>query len=167
MRSVLHKNIIRGAFNRILHILARYSPGAETVRPFLHKLRGVNISGRVFIGDDVYLENEYPESIEIHDGAQITLRTTIMCHIRGAGKIVIGRNVWIGAGSTIVTTPGKLLTIGDGAVLAAGCVVTKDVPPCLFVGGIPAKPIARVTVPFTLHTSYDDFKNGLVPLGKE
>jgi serine acetyltransferase len=45
-------------------------------------------------------------------------------------------------------------------------VVTKDVSPGTFVMGIPAKPVAKVTVPLTLDTSYEDFKNGLVPLDK-
>ena len=56
------------------------------------------------------------------------------------------------------------LTIGEGSALAAGSVVTKDVPPFTFVGGTPAKPIARVTVPMTLQTSYADFKKGLQKL---
>jgi len=55
--------------NRILHLMARFLPGSKSLRPFLHGLRGVKIHGTVFIGDDVYLENEYPECVEIHDGA--------------------------------------------------------------------------------------------------
>lgn len=50
-------------------------------------------------------------------------------------KVVIGKYVWVGARATIL--PG--VTIGDGAVIGAGSVVTKDVPPCAVVGGNPAK----------------------------
>lgn len=50
-------------------------------------------------------------------------------------KVVIGKYVWIGARATIL--PG--VTIGDGAVIGAGSVVTKDVPSCAVVGGNPAK----------------------------
>lgn len=50
-------------------------------------------------------------------------------------SVFIGDNVWIGARSCI--TPG--ITIGEGAVIAMGSVVTKDVPPCAVVGGNPAK----------------------------
>lgn len=54
--------------------------------------------------------------------------------------IVIGNNVWIGANATV--TPG--VTIGDRVIEAAGAVVTKDVPPNMVVGGVPAKLIRPV-----------------------
>lgn len=47
----------------------------------------------------------------------------------------IGQNVWIGAKVTLL--PG--IVIGEGAILAVGAVVTKDVPPFAIVGGVPAK----------------------------
>ena len=161
-----NKGIPRKILNRILHLAARFCPGAMTLRPFLHKLRGVKISKGVFIGEDVYLENEYPESIEIHEDAQIALRTTIIAHLRGTGKVIIGKKVWIGAGCIIAAGPNKTLTIGDGSALAAGSVVTRDVPSYTLVGGVPAKPISKITVPMTVDTPYLDFKNGLVPLDK-
>ena len=160
----MHKSLLRRVANRILHLIAQFAPGATTVRPFLHKLRGVNIHGTVFIGDQVYLENEYPEMVEIHNGVQIVLRSIIMCHFRGTGKIVIEPNVWIGPNCVITAPTGRTLTIGEGSVVAASSVVTQDVPKFMFVGGSPAKPIARVTVPMTLNTLYEDFKNGLAPL---
>lgn len=49
--------------------------------------------------------------------------------------VIIGDNVWVGAKSIII--PG--VNIGEGAVIAMGSVVTKDVPPCAVVGGNPAK----------------------------
>ena len=49
--------------------------------------------------------------------------------------VIIGNDVWIGAKVTILGG----VKIGDGAVIAAGAVVTKDVPPYAIVGGIPAK----------------------------
>ena len=50
-------------------------------------------------------------------------------------KISIGNDVWIGEGAFIR----RGVTIGDGAVIAARSVVTKDVPPYAILGGIPAK----------------------------
>jgi len=159
-------NLARQIFNRLLHIIVRFSPGASSIRPSLHKLRGVKIYGKVFIGDDVYLENAHPECIEIHDEAQIALRTIIIAHFRGTGKVIIGKKVWIGLGCKIAAGPGQTLTIGEGAVVGAGSVVTKDVPQYTFVAGIPAKPIAKVTVPMTVKTSFEDFKKGLIPIKK-
>ena len=54
--------------------------------------------------------------------------------------IVVGNNVWIGSHATIL----KGVTIGDGAIVAAGAVVTKDVPANTIVGGVPAKPIRKI-----------------------
>jgi acetyltransferase-like isoleucine patch superfamily enzyme len=160
----MEENLFRGAFNRILHLMARFLPGATSLRPFLHRLRRVKIQGKIFIGDDVYLENAHPECIEIHDGAQIALKTTIITHFRGAGKIIIGKNVWIGMGCNIATTPGQTLTIGEGSAVGMGSTVTRDVPPFTFVTGSPAKPKYKVTVPMTLETSYEDWKKGLMPI---
>ncbi len=157
-------DFIRRALNRCLHLLARFAPGAMTFRPFLHKLRGVTVSGRVFIGEEVYLENEHPECIEIHDGAQIALRTTMMAHFRGTGRIIVGEKAWIGTGCIIAASAGQTLTIGAGSLVAAGAVVTKDVPPLTYVGGVPAKPIAKMTIPMEVDTDLELFKQGLKPL---
>ncbi len=51
--------------------------------------------------------------------------------------VVIGNDVWLGA--NVVVVPGA--RIGDGSVVAAGAVVTKDIPPYSIVGGVPAKVI--------------------------
>lgn len=51
------------------------------------------------------------------------------------GKVIVGNNVWLG--SNVCVMPG--VTIGDGAVVAANSVVTKDVPPKTMVGGVPAR----------------------------
>ena len=53
------------------------------------------------------------------------------------GDIVIGNDVWIGYEAVIMSG----VTIGDGAIIGARAVVTKDVPPYTIVGGIPARPI--------------------------
>ena len=55
------------------------------------------------------------------------------------GDITVGNDVWIGFESVILSG----VTIGDGAIIGARAVVTKDVPPYTIVGGVPAKPIRK------------------------
>jgi acetyltransferase-like isoleucine patch superfamily enzyme len=160
------KNIFRRIFNRLLHILARFSPGQTTFRPFLHKLRGVKIQGRVYIGEDVYLENEFPERVEIHDQAVITLRSIIMAHGRGEGRVIIKEKARVGPNAVVAVSGSRTLTIGEGAVVATGSVVNKDVPPYTLVSGVPAEPVARITVPLTINNTYEKFVMGLRPLKK-
>ena len=54
-----------------------------------------------------------------------------------AAPVVLEDNVWLGARVTVL----KGVRIGRGAVVAAGAVVTRDVPPCALVGGVPARVI--------------------------
>ncbi|MDO4549268.1 MAG: sugar O-acetyltransferase [Clostridia bacterium] len=87
--------------------------------------------------------------ITIGDGAYIgpNVQITTLNHDHNPEKryitycrpVIIGKNVWIGMGATIL--PG--VTIGDGAIVAAGAVVTKDVPPMTTVAGVPAKVIKK------------------------
>ncbi len=53
------------------------------------------------------------------------------------GPIIIGNDVWIGTNAIILSN----VKIGDGTVIAAGAVVTQDIPPYAIVGGVPAKVI--------------------------
>ena len=55
------------------------------------------------------------------------------------GDIVVGNDVWIGYEAVILSG----VTVGDGAVIGARAVVTKDVPPYTIMGGVPARPIRR------------------------
>lgn len=55
------------------------------------------------------------------------------------GGIVIGNDVWIGYEAVILAG----VTIGDGVIVGARAVVTKDIPPYTIVGGVPAKPVRK------------------------
>lgn len=55
------------------------------------------------------------------------------------GNIIIGNDVWIGYDAIILSG----VTIGDGAIIGARAIVTKDVPPYTIVGGVPAKAIRK------------------------
>jgi acetyltransferase-like isoleucine patch superfamily enzyme len=78
-------------------------------------------------------------------GPDVSIRDSDSHFISGAGEntmpIVIGDHVWIGARVIIL----KGVRIGDGAVIAAGAIVTRDVEPNMLVAGSPARPIRHVT----------------------
>ena len=57
-----------------------------------------------------------------------------------AAPIVVGKEVWIGAHATIL----KGVTIGEGAIVAAGAVVTRDVPPNTIAAGVPARVVKTI-----------------------
>lgn len=84
---------------------------------------GITLEDEVLIGPKV---NLITENHPLDPGDRSTLLTK---------PITIKRNAWIGAGATIL--PG--VTIGENAVVAAGAVVSKDVPDNTIVGGVPAK----------------------------
>lgn len=64
------------------------------------------------------------------------------------GDIIIGNDVWIGYEAVVLAG----VTIGNGAIIGARAVVTKDVPPYTIVGGVPAKPIRQRFVSETVET---------------
>lgn len=88
--------------------------------------------------------------ISIRDGTSIGMNVTISTLNHGLFMesrnttypfpVVIGKNVWIGSGSSIL--PG--VTIGDNSVVAAGAVVTKDIPENTVVAGVPAKVVKEI-----------------------
>ncbi len=87
--------------------------------------------GGVFIGDNVLFGHNVVLATLDHD---LDPAKRAVLH---SAPIRIGNDVWVGANATIT----KGVTIGDGSVIAAGAVVTRDVPPMTIVGGVPAKVI--------------------------
>ncbi|MCD8026787.1 MAG: sugar O-acetyltransferase [Clostridiales bacterium] len=140
----------------------------EEIREIMGKLTGEKIDGsfrlfppfytdfgkNIHIGKDVFINSgchfQDQGGIEIGDGALIghnVVLATINHDLYPANNrknhykpIKIGSNVWIGSNSTVL--PG--VSIGEWAVVAAGAVVTKDVPPFAVVGGVPAKIIKTI-----------------------
>src|SRR5438874_4376318 len=100
----MKKGTLRRVINRFLHFRARILPGATGFRPLLHRLRGVKVGADVFIGDEVYLESEYPEAVEIQSGVQISVRAILLAHTRGPGQIIIERDAYIGPNAIIITS---------------------------------------------------------------
>lgn len=101
----------------------------------------------IWIGNSVNLSSEVTLWTLQHDPQSPDFSTK-------GGQIVIKDRAWISYRATIL--PG--VTIGEGAVIAAGSVVTKDVEPYTIVGGIPAKQIGKrnLNVRYNWNTSYAD-----------
>jgi len=158
------KSVARRVWNRLLHLLCRFGPGGTTLRALFHRWRGVRIGENVWIGDEVYLDNEFPERIELEDGAMIELRATILAHTHGPGRVVIGKNAFIGAGAIIVTSGNRIIVVGEGSVVMAGSLVTGSIAPYTLYGSDASKPLAKITQPFTGETSYEEFMTTLLPL---
>jgi len=88
----------------------------------------------VEIGNDVMIGEEIIIYTSNHG---IRLSQIMRCQGMEKAPVKIGNDVWIGA--RVIVLPG--VTIGDGSVVAAGAVVTKDVNPYSIVGGVPARKI--------------------------
>ncbi|HWE81812.1 MAG TPA: hypothetical protein VG265_09185, partial [Gaiellaceae bacterium] len=70
-----------GAKIRLLGVLALYAPGATTLRPKLHRMRGVSIGEGVSIGQDSLIETSRPRRVRIGNRASIGIRVTIIAHM--------------------------------------------------------------------------------------
>jgi acetyltransferase-like isoleucine patch superfamily enzyme len=126
--------------NFIVIQIARYTPFLSVknwlYRTFLRMEVGEKTAFALMVVPDIM----FPEKISVGNNSIIGYNTTILAHEYlineyRLGSVVIGNEVMIGANSTIL--PG--LTIGDRAIVAAGTLVNKDVPPGAFVGGNPMR----------------------------
>jgi acetyltransferase-like isoleucine patch superfamily enzyme len=153
---------------RLLQKIAYGAPGGGSVRPWLHRLRGVKVGENVWIGQRVYVDDLHPDAVTIEDRCTIGLGTSIFTHFywgprkskEHAGPVVIETDAYIGPHCVILPN----VRIGRGAVIKAGTVVSRNVPAGMLWGAPAAEPLARVTVALTSERTYDEFLRGLRPL---
>ena len=126
------------------------------VRPWVLRKIGCHIGKDVFVGSDVWIDSGHADLIYIGDKTHITARTVLLCHkkdlsnyYRGddyaslpyiKGEIHIGEGCSTGTGTMIM--PG--VTIGDGAIIGAYSLVTKDIPAWTIAIGRPAKVVKTI-----------------------
>ncbi len=118
------------------------------LRVKVHRWRGVKIGKNVMIGPQVVIDDVYPNFVVIEDGVSLAANNYILTHSKPleyhrnltesyVAPVIIRKNAWLAI--NVVVLPG--VEIGEGSIVAAGSVVTKDVPPFCMVGGSPAKVI--------------------------
>lgn len=124
---------------------------AETKRPKYWKKCGVQSSGNFKVGYGVYFDAGNASNITIEDGVWIASRCLFLCHRRIIDNycvgddynklpykiepIVLKKGCCIGMESVVM--PG--VTVGEGAIVGVGSLVTKDIPPYTIAVGRPAK----------------------------
>ena len=126
------------------------------IRPWVLKKIGCHVGKDIFVGDNVRIDSGHTDLIYIGDHAHITGGCRLLCHQRNLrnyrkgddaaklpyklGEIHIGKGVMIGMESLIM--PG--VTIGDGAIVGAYSLVTKDIPAWTIATGRPAKVVKEI-----------------------
>ncbi len=155
----------------ILQRISLFIPGGGSLRPFVASFRGAKVGKNIWISQMVYIDELHPEALTIGDNVTIGLRTSIFTHFYWGGKreatnmgsVVIEKDVFIGPHCVIL--PG--VHIGEGAVVMAGTVVSRNVPPHTLWGPPSAGPLGEVTVSLTARHSYQEFVQGLRPKRKK
>jgi acetyltransferase-like isoleucine patch superfamily enzyme len=126
---------------KLLSLPARFAFGWKFRRQCLRWM-GVHL-GDSYVGRDCLFDEEAPELITLEDEVTMSSRVIIVTHDEWrdiVAPVRICRKGFVGIGSILM--PG--VTVGEGAVVAAGAVVTRSVEPGTIVGGSPARLIRRV-----------------------
>ncbi|MBO7605987.1 MAG: acyltransferase [Paludibacteraceae bacterium] len=112
------------------------------------KWGGVNVlcPQRTFVGENVTFDTNYPEDITLEEGERLTTGVCIVTHFMNPktgkydrGKVLTKKKAYLGMHTLVV----KPVTIGEGAIVGAGSVVTKDMPDYEVWAGNPARFIKK------------------------
>lgn len=126
------------------------------LRPKLIRKMGCHVGKNTFFGDYVRIDTSYADMIYIGDYSHLTSGCRILCHQRDltnyckgdnaadlgykTGEVHIGKGVMVGMETLIM--PG--VTIGDGVIIGAGSIVTKDIPAWTIATGRPARVVKSI-----------------------
>ncbi|GHT65452.1 O-acetyltransferase [Bacteroidia bacterium] len=137
VNTMLEEHVFIGSNSSIINAhIGKHSYVSSSVR-----ISNVNIGSFTSIGSDViinigshptYMVSTHPA---FYANNKIYETFSDKLYVQEYYKITIQNDVWIGSHATIIGN----VTIGNGAIIAFGAVVTKDVPPYSIVGGVPAK----------------------------
>lgn len=149
--SIQRRRSLRRMFGKLCQMAGRHFPMSTRLRVKLQIWQGVrfNDPDTVFLGEDVYFDDIYPENISVGKYVRITSGARILTHFIDTsfvpepnrpfhmytGKVKIGNYVFLGM-NVVVAKP---VVIGDWAIIGANTVVTKDVPIGAILVGSPAR----------------------------
>ena len=147
-----------------MKFFAKYMLG-NVIRVACLKLAGYKLGEEVYIGEDLIIIDELEDKgrIKIGDRVAFAERVTlvissypnksrILPYINKIhGTIEIKNDAWLGTGSIIFPN----VTIGEGAIVGAGAVVTKSVPDFTVVLGSPARPVRKLEINNTSSETQD------------
>lgn len=127
------------------------------IRPWILRQIGCHVGKNTFIGSQVWIDAGHADLITIEDHVHVTARTVLLCHKKDLhnyckgddyaklpyikGKIHLKRGCSTGTDTIIL--PG--VTIGEGSIIGAGSLVTKDIPDWSIATGRPAKVVKQIT----------------------
>lgn len=144
--------VTKGFHFLLMHISRQFFI-PPSIRPFILSISGIKFKNKkkVFIGTDVLFDTLKGTKTFIGENVYITTGVKIINHypvINGSdgikefkkGDIYISDNVFIGMNTLII----KPITIGKGAIVGAGSVVTKDIPKNAIVAGNPASIVGYI-----------------------
>ena len=121
------------------------------VRKWLQRMRGVKIGKNVHWGTHIIVDYPYPYFVVVEDGASISGSDYFLAHCKPmkyhenfvesyVAPIIVHKNAWVALNVTLM--PG--VEVGEGSIVAAGSVVSKDVPPFTVAQGNPAKVVTDI-----------------------
>jgi acetyltransferase-like isoleucine patch superfamily enzyme len=129
---------------------------SRAIRSKIWRWIGAKVGNNVFIGTEVLVDTSYADMIELEDNVHIANRCVLLCHQRDLsnyykgddyarlpykkGKIILKKGCLIATNTMIM--PG--VTIGEGAIVGAFSLVTKDIPAWTIATGCPAKVIRSI-----------------------
>lgn len=155
------RRALKGIKNAVLLKYCMYSVilspiNYRFIRPRVWRWIGATVGNKTFIGYEVWMDFNNAELIELEDNVHVANRCLLLCHQRDISNYFVGddysklpyhhrkihlkKGCLIGMDTTIL--PG--VTIGEGAIVGAGSLVTKDIPAWTIASGRPAKVIKKI-----------------------
>ena len=131
--------------------------------------RGVKIGKNVHWGTNIVVDYPYPNFVKVEDGASISGNDYFLAHNKPldyhadcadsfVAPIIVHKHAWIAVNVTVL--PG--VEIGEGSIVSAGSVVSKDIPPFTVAKGNPAKVVADLAEILRSNYSEEEFKQFLI-----